>query len=211
MHGAEYRVHSDRHRPAGQACSMDSATAVVDTLLRDPLPLPDAQLPPASGGAPGEPGLYAWWAAPGAIPGIAGPAHPTGGLELLYVGIAPSRASSKATLRSRLLSNHAGGNTGSSTLRRSLAALLTDSQRFRTRWTSRTVLLPEDEQRLSAWMRDRLSLTWAVHRAPWEVEAAVIERLEPPLNQADNRSHSLYPVVRAARERWTRSARPVDS
>jgi hypothetical protein len=58
-------------------------------------------------------------------------------------------------------------------------------------------------------MRENLSLTWAVHPAPWEVEAAVIARLAPPLNQADNSTHALYPVVRAARRRWTESARPA--
>ncbi|RBY88124.1 GIY-YIG nuclease family protein [Blastococcus sp. TBT05-19] len=176
---------------------------VADRLLSTLVPLPTA-----AGEVPAEPGLYAWWAPAGAVPGIPGPAHPTVALELLYVGIAPSRTTSRASLRSRVLGNHAGGNTGSSTLRRSLAALLTDSQGYRTRWTSRTVLEPADEQRLSAWMREHLSLTWAVHPAPWDVEAAVIERLTPPLNQADNRAHPLYAVVREARARWTASARP---
>jgi hypothetical protein len=176
---------------------------VVTTLAGNPRPLADVSVPT-------EPGLYAWWAVPSAVPGITGPRHAAADLELLYVGIAPSRATSRATLRSRVLGNHAGGSTGSSTLRRSLAALLTESQGYRTRWTSRTVLVPEDEQRLTAWMREHLSLTWAVHPAPWEVEAAVIERMHPPLNQADNSAHPLYAVVREARARWTRSARPAD-
>jgi hypothetical protein len=107
-----------------------------------------------------------------------------------------------------VLGNHAGGNTGASTLRRSLAALLTEAEAYRTRWTSRTVLLQEDEARLSAWMRDHLSLTWAVHRQPWTVEAAVIERLQPPLNQANNSAHEFYQFVRVARERWGKSASP---
>jgi hypothetical protein len=183
---------------------------VVADLLRTPVELPVAHQPAASHGAPAEPGLYAWWASCGSIPGIAGPAHPSAPLELLYVGIAPSRATSRASLRSRLLGNHAGGNTGASTLRRSLAALLTEGQGYRTRWTSRTVLLREDEVRLTAWMREHLSLTWAVHPAPWTVEAEVIGRLAPPLNQADNSEHPLYSFVRDARKRWTASARPVE-
>ncbi|RZU32528.1 GIY-YIG nuclease family protein [Blastococcus saxobsidens] len=181
---------------------------VIDLLVRTPMGLPGAAGPAEQGGVPAEPGLYAWWARPGTLPGITGPAHPEGRLELIYVGIAPSRASSRARLRSRVLGNHAGGNTGSSTLLRSLAALLTDDQGYRTRWTSRTVLEPADEQRLTAWMREHLSLTWAVHPAPWEVEAGIIEQLAPPLNQADNRAHALYAVVREARARWTASARP---
>jgi hypothetical protein len=183
--------------------------AVVPALRALPRPLPEVSGPADDGGAPTEPGLYAWWSVPGSVPGITGPRHPEADLELLYVGIAPSRATSRATLRSRLLGNHASGNTGSSTLRRSLAALLTESQGYRTRWTSRTVLLPEDEQRLTAWMREHLSVAWAVHPAPWEVEAAVIEALRPPLNQADNSAHPLYAVVREARATWTRSARPA--
>ena len=183
---------------------------VVQVLLAEPVALSRAQLPGPQGGAPPEPGLYAWWAPKGSIPGIEGPPHPSAELELLYVGIAPSRSTSKARLRSRLLGNHAGGNTGASTLRRSLAALLTDSQGYRTRWTTRTVLHPEDETRLTEWMRAHLSLTWAVHPAPWHVEAAVIARLQPPLNQADNRAHPLYEIVRDARARWKRSAMPED-
>ena len=34
-------------------------------------------------------GLYAWWAPPGMLPGVSGPAHPgLDGLELLYIGLA---------------------------------------------------------------------------------------------------------------------------
>jgi hypothetical protein len=123
---------------------------VAAVLLQAPVELPAAQQPAAVGGAPAAPGLYAWWTIPGAVPGIAGPAHSSAALELLYVGIAPSRLTSKASLRSRLLGNHAAGSTGASTLRRSLAALLTEDQGYGTRWTSRTVLLPEDEVRLTA-------------------------------------------------------------
>ena len=32
---------------------------------------------------------------------------------------------------------------------------------------------------------------------------------EPGLNQEENSAHPLYPVVRAARRRWTESARPA--
>lgn len=182
---------------------------VVLRLLQEPVALDVARGPAASGGAPSEPGLYAWWAPAGAITGISGPPHTSAPVALLYVGIAPSRASSWATLRSRLLGNHAGGNTGASTLRRSLAALLTETEGYRVRWTSRTVLLPEDEARLTDWMRNNLALTWAAHPRPWEVETAVIAQLAPPLNQAGNKAHPSYQLVRAARKRWTDSARPA--
>jgi GIY-YIG catalytic domain len=73
-------------------------------------------------------GVYAWWQDPGALPGVSAPVHPTADLELLYVGIAPRDASSRATLASRLRRQHIGGNIGSSTFRFGLAALLWERQ-----------------------------------------------------------------------------------
>jgi hypothetical protein len=64
---------------------------------------------------PASAGFYAWWQMPGAIPSVPASAHPSGDLELLYVGIAPRDAASSATLASRLRSQHIGGNIGSST------------------------------------------------------------------------------------------------
>lgn len=177
---------------------------VVAQLLTDPV-----RLEPAAGpdGVPASPGLYAWWVPTGAVPGIAGPPHPGADLEMLYVGIAPNRAASRATLRSRVVGNHIRGRTGQSTLRRSLAALLSESQGWRARWTSRPVLVDDDERRLSTWMGENLRLTWAVSGEPWAIEGAVIEQLTPPLNQADNSGHELYPFVRAARARWRESSK----
>jgi hypothetical protein len=118
---------------------------------------------------------------------------------LLYVGLARD-------LRRRVLGNHAGGGTGQSTLRRALAALLTESEGYRTRRTSRTVLVAEDEQRLSGWVRDHLRVSWAEHADPSAVERDAIRVLGPPLNQAANRWHPLHAVVSQARARWRRSA-----
>jgi hypothetical protein len=174
---------------------------VVTALQSVPMPLSEAQVE-----VPSAPGLYAWWAPSGALPGIAGPQHPAAELELLYVGIAPNGATSKATLRSRLVRNHIRGTTGQSTLRRSLAALLSEREGWRSRWTTRPVLVDQDEARLSEWMGETLRLTWAEHPEPWTVEAALIEQLQPPLNQADNQAHALYGYVKAARKRWRETA-----
>jgi hypothetical protein len=59
-------------------------------------------------------------------PGSALPDVPLGGAppHLVYVGIAPSRLTSRATVRPRVVGNHIGGNLAASTFRRSLAALL---------------------------------------------------------------------------------------
>ena len=155
---------------------------------------------------PSEPGLYAWWSLPGALPGISGPPHAHGRHELLYVGIARSGPSSRATLRSRVVGNHIRGTTGQSTLRRALASFLVEQERWRSRFTDRPLLVPDDELRLNEWMSEHLALTWAVHEQPWTVEAQVIAELTPPLNQSANSSHPLYGTVREARRQWRTAA-----
>lgn len=119
---------------------------VIARLLSSPVGIAEATAPD---GVPAEPGLYAWWGPAGAIPGITGPAHLSSDLELLYVGIARSGQASRSTLRSRVVGNHIRGTTGQSTLRRSLAALLSEREGWRSRWTTRPVHISDDEQRLS--------------------------------------------------------------
>ena len=183
---------------------------VVRRLLSTTVRLAAATASPVDGGAPAEPGLYAWWTVPGAVPGITGPRHPSAGFELLYVGIAGNGPASRSTLRSRLLRNHIRGTTGQSTLRRALAALLAEREGWRSRWTTRPVLVRVDDDRLSVWMHDNLRVSWAVHPEPWTVERAVIEELQPPLNQAGNRAHPLYAYVQETRATWREAARRLE-
>lgn len=190
------------HRPIAVVSLTGGMDHVLAALCSEPVDLAQARVQ-----LPAAPGLYAWWGRFGAVPGISGPRHPSADLQLLYVGIAPNGAASQATLRSRVGGDHIRGTTGSSTLRRSLAALLSDQQGWRSRWTTRPVLVNADELRLSEWMAEKLRLTWAEHPEPWTVEAAVIAELEPPLNQADNSAHPLYAHVREARRRWRDEAR----
>jgi hypothetical protein len=150
--------------------------------------------------APAAAGLYAWWASPAVLPALAGPTHPRQpDLRLLYVGIA-------MRLRSRLASNHLR-RSGSSTLRRTLAGLLLDGERFRTRWTDRVVLVDDDEVRLTDWMTTNLRVSWCQHPTPRDVEAAIIEMLRPPLN-IDHASGTAREVVKAARRAYYASAGP---
>src|SRR5689334_12567520 len=96
-------------------------------------------------------GVYAWWAAPTVFPDLPGlPNEHDPSLRLLYLGRATN-------LRGRILRNHLR-RSGSSTLRRTLAGLLM-SEGYRTHWTDRVVLLPEDEERLTRWMHTHLRLT----------------------------------------------------
>jgi hypothetical protein len=88
----------------------DVAAEEVAAVLRQTLhSVADVHRTAAEGGVPERPGLYAWWVSPAAIPGVAGPPHPREPFELLYVGIAPKDATSKATLRSRIRGQHLGG------------------------------------------------------------------------------------------------------
>jgi hypothetical protein len=177
---------------------MDSVSAALRSL---PVPLSEARTT-----VPAEPGLYVVGYF-GALPGISGPRHPRADPQLLYVGIAPNGTASKSILRSRVVGDHIRGTTGSSTLRRSLAALLTEQQGWQSRWTTRPVLVNRDELALSEWMGEKLQLTWAEHPEPWTVETAVIAELQPPLKQADNRTHPLHGFVQEARKRWREAAK----
>jgi hypothetical protein len=120
---------------------------IVKTLIKKPEPLSVAA---SRDGLPEAPGFYAWWSVAGSIPGVPRAPHPLEeSLDLFYIGIAPSRSTSRATIRSRVLNNHIRGNTGSSTFRLTLASLLLKSENFqRTRSTDRVILSPRDNHRL---------------------------------------------------------------
>lgn len=148
-------------------------------------------------------GLYAWWAAPEVLPALPGPPHPSDPqLRLLYVGIA-------SNLRRRITANHLR-RSGSSTLRRTLAGLLLDTEHYRTRWTDRVVLINDDELRLTEWMSTHLRLSWCENPMPAALEPGIIATLRPPLN-VDHATGPLRDVVKAARSAYIRSAGPRPS
>jgi len=147
-------------------------------------------------------GVYAWWAAPSVLPGLPGPPNATvPSLRLLYLGRATS-------LRGRILRNHLR-RSGSSTLRRTLAGLLM-SEGYRTMWTDRVVLVPEDEQRLTAWMHAHLRLTWAEDPEPAIIEAELVRRLHPPLNVHGVDPGHLQAAVVAAKHAYDTSSDPAE-
>jgi hypothetical protein len=114
-----------------------SADDVIAELLAEPVGPGDVRTV-----APSAAGLYAWWASPDVLPALKGPAHPSiRRLRLLYIGLARN-------LRRRLTSNHLG-QSGRSTLRRTLAGFLLDEEQYHTRWTGRVVLVDDDERRLT--------------------------------------------------------------
>jgi hypothetical protein len=111
-------------------------------------------------------------------------------LRPLYVGKA------EESLVSRDLETHFGdGRTGSSTVRRSFAALLRGTLGLRGTprnpdkpgYYANYGLSPKQDAALTAWMRERLTLATCPTPATCEVplskiERAVLKRLEPPLN-----------------------------
>jgi hypothetical protein len=145
-------------------------------------------------------GVYAWWAAPSVLADLPGPPNASvPSLRLLYLGRATS-------LRGRILRNHLR-RSGSSTLRRTLAGLLV-SEGYRTTWTDRVVLVPEDEARLTAWMYAHLRLTWAQDAEPVTIEAELVRRLHPPLNVHGVSPEHLQAAVVAAKNSYNASSHP---
>ncbi|MFI7026231.1 GIY-YIG nuclease family protein [Micromonospora sp. NPDC049900] len=146
-------------------------------------------------------GVYAWWADPLVLPDLPGPPNEhVPSLRMLYLGRATS-------LRGRILRNHLR-RSGSSTLRRTLAGLLV-SEAYRTTWTDRVVLVPEDEARLTAWMTTHLRLTWAEDPEPTTIEAELVRRLHPPLNVHGVGPEHLQATVVAAKDAYHASSGPA--
>lgn len=166
----------------------------------------------AQGVIPAAEGFYAWWASAEILPMVPIYPHPSEPWRLLYIGVAPGRdparrrsQSPPSTLRSRVDGQHIGGNTGSSTLKLTLAALLLNERGYRPQQRSKKVVLDRDDNvDLTEWQTDHLRLTWSERRTPWEktLEAAVIAEMRPPLNWQHNQTHPFWPTLDAARSRF---------
>lgn len=163
----------------------------------------------AKGQLPSEPGFYSWWVRPGAIPRVPPTIHPTEDWLLFYVGIAPGRAESSATLASRVGGQHIGGNTGSSTFRLSLAALLFEDEGWQPlRRKKKVVLSAVDNRALREWQQENAGLCWCLVDEPWagSMERDVIAEMKPPLNLAENSSHPFHGTMSGARGYFRSSA-----
>jgi hypothetical protein len=157
------------------------------------------------------PGLYAWWVdergAADLSGGLAGQVKP----GRIYAGQAgatkwPSGEVGRATLRSRISSQHWGGNVRGSTFRLTLASVLADELRL-------PVIGPRNitrvgESRLSQWMREHLAV--AVH--PFEerdaladLEHRVLAELDPPLNLDGRPASDIRTALRRLRTGMPRS------
>jgi hypothetical protein len=183
---------------------VDAAGRVAAELRASPLHLVDD-----AANAPNEAGFYVWWAIGGALAGVPATRHPDEPFDLLYIGIAPRRAGSRARVRSRLLRQHIGGNIAASTFRFGLAALLWE----REGWTpslspsGRFCIGREDERALSAWQRENLRLRWCAVPEPWHIERRVVQLLRPPMNREHNDEHPFFDEMGSARGRLRAHAR----
>jgi hypothetical protein len=189
------------HRPRSGdtdqvADNTDPVGRVADLLCVTPFRLDEAvpALPEAEG-------LYAWWAATTVLPAFGGLINPDmSSYRLAYIGIA-------RRLRARIVGNHLR-RSGGSTLRRTLASLLLEAEGYQTMWTDRVVLVPADELRLTAWMHQHLSLTWAQQPQPRQLEAQLIARLQPPLNISASADTADRTAIQRARIAFRASAGP---
>jgi hypothetical protein len=142
----------------------------------------DRKIIPDAGGIYGR-----WFDTP--LPGV--PLEKTlrvGSHRLLYVGIAPRAPSaagsvSKSTLRRRIGRNHLGNRIASSTLRRSLAGILSENENLtigRSR-NDRASMSHDHEAKLTGWIVDHAAVSFMPHDKAWEIEDAIIRSGTPNL------------------------------
>jgi hypothetical protein len=167
------------------------ADEVVDALVHPPRLWTTHEVAVRPCPVPEEHGIYGWHFR---VP----PADGLDANRLLYVGIAPSRANSGQTLRSRLVRSHIKGNASGSTLRLTLGCLLGLDLR-RTGASGRATFGIEGEKRLSEWMADNARLCWVACPQPWVVETRAIAALDLPLNLSQNSEHPFHARLTALR------------
>ena len=129
-------------------------------------------------------------------------------LTLLYVGISPSRPTSRQSLRKRIR-YHYQGNAEGSTLRLTLGVLLVDDGGYLLRRVGtgkRMTFTHLGEQWLDRWMEANAFVAWIEHPEPWTVEAGVFASLSLPLNLQDNEHHAFYAVLSGKRSAARRRA-----
>ncbi len=132
-------------------------------------------------------GLYAWWADAVGL-AVLSAVFDVGLPPLIYAGQAGatstrSKTERAATLRSRIGGNHLNGNVTSSTFRKPLTAVLHQPLALQLHASGR--LARDSNTAVSSWMREHLSVAIAPvdDRSRLAViEAAVLGRLDPPLN-----------------------------
>ena len=177
INGSETQEHAELldDEQVSSKFEIPSALFKVEDIMRTPSAAPD------------KPGIYTWWF--DELPGVplAG-TREQDGFRLAYVGIASHRPGTRRPLRRRLR-DHCAGPVATSTLRRSLAAILMKRLDLHPYCAGKKVKLPaEEEVRLSAWLRDHARVAWTPSTEPWIHERYALEKGPPlPLNVQGNR------------------------
>lgn len=106
-------------------------------------------------------------------------------LEILYTGVATKN------LRKRDYRQHFIGNSGSSTLRKSIGSLFEYKHIARDKDSSngKTKFSEDDEKALSKWMKENLKLFFYENDTPSSYEEKLISKLNPPLNLLKNKNN----------------------
>jgi hypothetical protein len=165
---------------------------------------------------PAAAGIYAWYFSPPPLMVDTKGCVEVDGWRLLYVGISPKPPPANGTpasrqhLRSRLR-QHYRGNAAGSTLRLTLGCLLAAQlgMQLRRVGSSQRLTFADGEPVLSAWMGRHARVCWMPHPQPWELEQALVARLDLPLNLDGNTRHLFSPQLRAARAAAKTTARAL--
>ena len=165
---------------------------------------------------PATPGIYARYFPPLPIAVDCRGCVEVDGRRLLYVGISPKpppatgTAASRQQLRSRLRQHYRGTAAGSS-LRLTLASQLASELDVQLRrvGSGRRLTFADGEPVLSGWMGRHARVCWMAHPRPWELEQALVARLDLPLNLDGNAHHRCYRQLRGIRAQAKATARAL--
>jgi hypothetical protein len=163
---------------------------------------------------PAKDGLYAWYFSdvPQVVPTEG--CLTVNGKMLLYIGIAPDKASKPKSRQSllRRIQYHYRGNAEGSTLRRTLGVLLGGKSGFPLRRVGsgkRITLTHAGEQYLDEWMERNAFVAWVACPEPWVLERILLGKFSCPLNVKDNHHHAFAPVLKQMRIEALRRAREL--
>jgi hypothetical protein len=155
--------------------------------------------------APDQAGIYAWWF--DELPNVPlQGAWEQGGFRLAYIGIASHRPGSRRTLRQRL-HNHCKGPIATSTLRRSLAAVLIDELDLHAFVRAGKVKLPDaEETRLSDWLAAHGRVAWIANATPWVYETELLQSGPPLALNIRGNNHAFVEKLLALRQQLSNDA-----
>lgn len=122
---------------------------------------------------------------------------------MAYVGIASHRPGSRRTLRQRLR-NHCAGPIATSTLRRSLAAILRNELNLNPSLGSGDkIRLPKiDEKRLTDWLKGHGRVAWICNATPWVQEDALLRQGPRLALNIRGNTHEFVPELVARRAQF---------